>query len=371
MIPKDKDGPYWPTPGAGDDRSPSIGWEAASERHAGAGVNKQMMLRDYAPRWPEVLAGPVATNEEGIVADEGVAVSDEQGERDNQGERVTITGVVARLGVPDEMGVTIAPEALADMLARGLPEGKFEWDHNDPRDLLATTRVPLAALPAGTRLYADFASGDLEVALPPPKPMRQQNASGTAPEDAGRWRTPPYVVQEARDLYLGGADFTLDAAADETNHVVPRWLGPDSDLATDALAVPWNFRDDGEPEQVWLNFPYNKPYPWVEKAWGEALAGRAETVMIVAATLEVQWFWNWVYDHEANTSWPIERGIMALRPNVHITPLKPRVRFHEAATNLPKPGGSPPWGSMFVRFWVARDDDGRPLDRTPRPAVAG
>ncbi|MDE0852886.1 MAG: hypothetical protein OSA97_00505 [Nevskia sp.] len=43
---------FWPTPNAGDDRGPSPGWEAAAQRHAENGVHKQMLLRDYASRWP-------------------------------------------------------------------------------------------------------------------------------------------------------------------------------------------------------------------------------------------------------------------------------------------------------------------------------
>ncbi len=46
----------WPTPGAGDDRGASVGWDAAADRHAAIGQHKQMMLRDMAPRvteqWP-------------------------------------------------------------------------------------------------------------------------------------------------------------------------------------------------------------------------------------------------------------------------------------------------------------------------------
>lgn len=46
---------HWPTPGAGDDRGPSTGWEAAADRHAANGAHKQMMLRDAAPRFsPQV-----------------------------------------------------------------------------------------------------------------------------------------------------------------------------------------------------------------------------------------------------------------------------------------------------------------------------
>jgi hypothetical protein len=49
----------WMTPGSGDDRGPSIGWEAAAERHAANGQHKQMMLRDQSTRWmtPHGMAG--------------------------------------------------------------------------------------------------------------------------------------------------------------------------------------------------------------------------------------------------------------------------------------------------------------------------
>lgn len=42
----------WPTPQVADDRNPSIGHEAATDRHRVLGVNKQMGLRDLTPRWP-------------------------------------------------------------------------------------------------------------------------------------------------------------------------------------------------------------------------------------------------------------------------------------------------------------------------------
>ncbi|QTH19815.1 DNA cytosine methyltransferase [Rhizorhabdus wittichii] len=46
----------WPTPGAGDDRGMSAGWESAAARHASDGTNKQMGLRDAAPRWSQPSA---------------------------------------------------------------------------------------------------------------------------------------------------------------------------------------------------------------------------------------------------------------------------------------------------------------------------
>lgn len=44
----------WSLPTAGDDRSPNPSWEKARARHAAAGVNKQILLRDQGPRWAEV-----------------------------------------------------------------------------------------------------------------------------------------------------------------------------------------------------------------------------------------------------------------------------------------------------------------------------
>jgi hypothetical protein len=51
----------WPTPQTADAKTGSIGWEAASERHAANGVHKQMGLRDLVPRtaaalWPTATA---------------------------------------------------------------------------------------------------------------------------------------------------------------------------------------------------------------------------------------------------------------------------------------------------------------------------
>lgn len=48
---------HWPTPGAGDDRGASPAWDAAAARHAEKGQDKQLSLRDAAPRamvalWP-------------------------------------------------------------------------------------------------------------------------------------------------------------------------------------------------------------------------------------------------------------------------------------------------------------------------------
>lgn len=50
-----------PTPNAGDDRGASSGWDAAAERHAANGVNKQMGLRDFAPRFSRSSAPDPAT----------------------------------------------------------------------------------------------------------------------------------------------------------------------------------------------------------------------------------------------------------------------------------------------------------------------
>jgi hypothetical protein len=57
----------WPTPNAGDDRSPSKGWDEAAARHAENGVHKQMGLRDLAPRVEAATAptGPTPSGSPG------------------------------------------------------------------------------------------------------------------------------------------------------------------------------------------------------------------------------------------------------------------------------------------------------------------
>lgn len=68
------------------------------------------------------------------------------------------------------------------------------------------------------------------------------------PKASDLWRTPLALFQ-ALDAEFG---FDIDLAADTSNHLCPRWLGPGG-LVEDALAVDWPTLG----RAGWLNPPYS------------------------------------------------------------------------------------------------------------------
>lgn len=76
-------------------------------------------------------------------------------------------------------------------------------------------------------------------------------AIATTPSEADRRRTPPELFRALHDEFA----FDVDLAADATNHLVPRWLGPEG-FASDALTYSWF----GEFSRGagWLNPPYSR-----------------------------------------------------------------------------------------------------------------
>ena len=81
--------------------------------------------------------------------------------------------------------------------------------------------------------------------------------------------------------------FTLDAAADETNHKCPAWLGYHEDGFVNGLEARWSGR-------VFVNPPFNrkkKMYvgPWVEKALAERNNCEIIVMLIPAKTGTRHW----------------------------------------------------------------------------------
>lgn len=146
--------------------------------------------------------------------------------------------------------------------------------------------------------------------------------SQTPPGERNRWRTPP--VEYAR-LAARYGPYDLDAAADETNHLCPRWLGPGSPIATDALTVPWSGR-------VWCNPPYDQIPAFV----AHAAASEARTTLLLPAFTDARWWHDWV--------WHLDRP----RPGVTVEFLR-RVRFLRPDR---RPGTNPFFGSVAVVFGV-------------------
>ncbi len=78
-------------------------------------------------------------------------------------------------------------------------------------------------------------------------------------------------------------DFTLDAAASDTNALLPRYYTRDRD----GLSQPWSS------ERVWCNPPYSDIEPWVEKGWVEMVDGSCEFVaMLLPANRCEQPWWQ-------------------------------------------------------------------------------
>ena len=135
------------------------------------------------------------------------------------------------------------------------------------------------------------------------------------------WETPDDFFQQLNDEFC----FTLDAAANERNHKVPLWFGPGSPLGVeDALTADWRV---DRFTTAWLNPPYGRSIErWVEKAFREALQGRATVVCLLPARTDTAWWHRYV-----------------MRAS-QVRFIRGRLRFVGAATSAPFP-------SVIVVFW--------------------
>lgn len=88
------------------------------------------------------------------------------------------------------------------------------------------------------------------------------------------WRTPPDLFARLDALH---GPFTLDAAADDTNHLCDDWC-------RDGLTEDWR-------GIVWLNPPFANVLEWVEKAIREVEAGNCgRVVMLCYSKTDTRWF---------------------------------------------------------------------------------
>ena len=98
------------------------------------------------------------------------------------------------------------------------------------------------------------------------------NGSRTPKEERNYWQTPGHIFEIASQLF---GQFTVDLAANEDNAVCDLWLGEEAD----SLTVPWaNYL--GRYRKGWLNPPFSKITPWMEKAIEESKQG-FQTVMLI------------------------------------------------------------------------------------------
>lgn len=116
------------------------------------------------------------------------------------------------------------------------------------------------------------------------------------------WETP----QDLYDRLDAEFHFTLDAAADDSNHKCDTYITKEQD----GLSQPWG-------GIVWCNPPYGRQISkWVRKAFLESVRG-VTTVMLLPARTDVRWFHEYVM-HRAEIRF-----------------LRGRVRFGGSAINAP------------------------------------
>ena len=84
----------------------------------------------------------------------------------------------------------------------------------------------------------------------------------------------------------------LDLAANTSNTVCEKWLGPGSNLAEDALIVDWSqYTRYG---QMWLNPPFGHILPWAVKCRGTMREG---TSIFLLTPLSTANWTRYVYGH--------------------------------------------------------------------------
>jgi phage N-6-adenine-methyltransferase len=122
------------------------------------------------------------------------------------------------------------------------------------------------------------------------RPKRDQAPKGPAPttRTLGRddWQTPPGVFDPIHAAF----GFALDASARDGQAArAPLFISPEED----ALVLPWASKLDGvapAARRVWLNPPYGRGVAaWVDRAAGQAAAGLAVVVLIMANTDTEYW----------------------------------------------------------------------------------
>lgn len=102
------------------------------------------------------------------------------------------------------------------------------------------------------------------------------------------YQTPSDFLTATRH-YLAIPDFSIDLAADDTNHVTEVYYTP----AENALIGEW--ADWCRDTWAWLNPPFADIAPWVEKAYQESRKG-GKIAMLLPAGVGANWWKSWVHE---------------------------------------------------------------------------
>lgn len=102
------------------------------------------------------------------------------------------------------------------------------------------------------------------------------------------WETPPAIFQPLSEFY----QFTIDLAADEKNHLLPRWIGPGSVLGEDFLKL---HPDNLVGEVCFINPPYGGYLPPFTAQIAMLAGFGIHIVALLPASLDPGWFWDNVH----------------------------------------------------------------------------
>lgn len=101
-------------------------------------------------------------------------------------------------------------------------------------------------------------------------------------------RTPTVLIQKVLDL-LGVETFDCDLAASDDNAVCEHYYTE----AQNSLVQPWRCGDGWN----WCNPPYHHVLPWVERAHLQLLTARAQSCLLIPASVGSNWFSEHVHQH--------------------------------------------------------------------------
>lgn len=103
-------------------------------------------------------------------------------------------------------------------------------------------------------------------------------------KESDLWATPDALFRQYDEQF----HFTLDAAANETNHKVDDYLGPGG-MVDDALAVDWTGY------RVWLNPPYSRATEFVEYACRQSNENNVGSVLLLPSRTDTRWFHHHIW----------------------------------------------------------------------------
>ena len=139
-----------------------------------------------------------------------------------------------------------------------------------------------------------------------------QYGGGTNPVE---WATPPHIFKVLHEEF----DFSLDVAASDAQHVLPRYFT----AADDGLSKSW------AGERCYMNPPYGRDMnKWIEKANYETMDKCPLVVGLLPVRASTKWFHNHVL------------------PNAEIRFIKGRLKF--GAKKADKKLSPAPFASMVV-----------------------